>query len=69
MSGPDKRPNSTPEGGHAAERLREFLRKRLPPGTSPEELNPAAGKNDQAGNNKDNESSSPNEDKPDQDVK
>jgi hypothetical protein len=27
-------------GGHAAERLREFLRGRLPPGTSPEELNP-----------------------------
>ncbi len=28
-----------PEGGRAAERLREFLAKRLPPGASVEELN------------------------------
>jgi hypothetical protein len=35
---------STP-GGHAAERLREFLRERLPPGTSPDELNPESSKN------------------------
>lgn len=28
-----------PEGGRAAERLREFLQKRLPAGASPEELN------------------------------
>jgi hypothetical protein len=63
MSGPDKKPNSTPAGGRAAERLREFLRERLPSGTSAEELNPDAGKN------KDNESSSPNEEKPDQDAK
>jgi hypothetical protein len=28
-----------PEGERAAERLREFLKKRLPPGASPEELN------------------------------
>ena len=28
-----------PEGGWAAERLREFLAKRLPPGASVEELN------------------------------
>jgi len=28
-----------PEGGRAAERLREFLRERLPAGASPEELN------------------------------
>jgi hypothetical protein len=27
-------------GGHAARRLRDFLRGRLPPGASPEELNP-----------------------------
>jgi hypothetical protein len=26
--------------GHAAERLREFLRERVPPGTFPEEVNP-----------------------------
>ena len=30
---------SEPEGGRAAERLREFLAKRLPPGASVEELN------------------------------
>jgi hypothetical protein len=37
-----RRPGDTeaePEGGRAAERLREFLKKRLPPGASPEELN------------------------------
>jgi hypothetical protein len=28
-----------PEGGRAAERLREFLQERLPAGASPEELN------------------------------
>lgn len=28
-----------PEGGRAAERLREFLKERLPEGASPEELN------------------------------
>jgi hypothetical protein len=27
-------------GGHAGERLREFLRERLHPGASPDELNP-----------------------------
>jgi hypothetical protein len=32
-------------GGHAAERLREFLRERLPPGASPDELNPELAKN------------------------
>jgi hypothetical protein len=30
---------SEPEGGRAAERLREFLEKRLPPGAPVEELN------------------------------
>ena len=30
----------TPPGGRAAERLKEFLERRLPPGASPEELNP-----------------------------
>lgn len=29
-----------PPGGRAAERLREFLEKRLPPGATPEDLNP-----------------------------
>jgi len=29
-----------PPGGRAAERLREFLDQRLPPGASPEDLNP-----------------------------
>ena len=32
-------------GGHAAERLREFLRERLPPGAPPDELNPELAKN------------------------
>jgi hypothetical protein len=36
--GDDKQP---PPGGRAAERLREFLRARLPPGSSPDEVNPA----------------------------
>jgi hypothetical protein len=31
-----------PPGGRAAERLKEFLERRLPPGHSPEELNPEA---------------------------
>lgn len=35
----DKEP---PAGGRAAERLKEFLERRLPPGHSPEELNPDA---------------------------
>ena len=37
-----KRPGDNepePEGGRAAERLREFLKERLPAGASPEELN------------------------------
>jgi hypothetical protein len=29
-----------PPGGRAAERLREFLEKRLPPGATPDDLNP-----------------------------
>jgi len=33
-----------PEGGRAAERLRDFLSKRLPPGGSPEDLNPERAK-------------------------
>lgn len=32
-------------GGHAAERLQEFLRERLPSGASPDELNPELAKN------------------------
>jgi hypothetical protein len=42
-----KRPGdkeAEPEGGRAAERLREFLKERLPQGASPEELNPEAAK-------------------------
>ena len=42
-----KRPNENepePKGGRAAERLREFLKERLPEGVSPEELNPEAEK-------------------------
>jgi hypothetical protein len=42
-----RRPGDTerePKGGRAAERLREFLKERLPPGASPEELNPEAAK-------------------------
>ena len=37
-----KQPEDAPSvpGGHAAERLREFLRERLPPGTSTDALNP-----------------------------
>ena len=31
---------SGPPGGHAARRLQDFLRGRLPPGVSPEKLNP-----------------------------
>ena len=37
-------PPSAP-GGHAADRLNEFLRERLPPGASPDELNPELPKN------------------------
>jgi hypothetical protein len=40
-----KRPGENkpdPVGGRAAERLREFLRERLPEGMSPEEINPQA---------------------------
>jgi len=47
--------SSSVPGGHAAERLREFLRERLPPGASPDELNPDLAKNkpDLAKNKKD----------------
>ena len=38
-------------GGHAAERLREFLRERLPPGAPPDELNPELARDKK--NNKD----------------
>lgn len=34
---------STP-GGHAARRLEEFLKGRLPPGSSPDDLNPELAK-------------------------
>lgn len=37
----------TPPGGRAAERLKEFLERRLPPGHSPEELNPEAAENEE----------------------
>jgi hypothetical protein len=33
--------NQSPSGGPAAERLREFLRARLPPGSSLDKVNPA----------------------------
>jgi len=38
-------------GGHAARRLEDFLRGRLPPGVSPEQLNPelAKKKKDESG--------------------
>jgi len=36
----------TPPGGRAAERLKEFLERRLPPGHSPEELNPEAAEDE-----------------------
>jgi hypothetical protein len=38
------RKNSSTPGGHAADRLKEFLRERLPPGASPDELNPELAK-------------------------
>ncbi len=37
-----------PPGGRAAERLREFLEKRLPPGATPDDLNPDIADNDAA---------------------
>jgi hypothetical protein len=37
----EKRDRPSPPGGRAAERLREFLRGRLPAGATPDELNPA----------------------------
>ena len=37
-------PEPEAKGGRAAERLREFLKERLPEGGSPEELNPEAAK-------------------------
>jgi hypothetical protein len=56
-----------PEGGRAAERLREFLAKRLPPGASPEELNAeiAKWKNEERSRSEtDQDASSPLDDNP-----
>jgi len=39
MGDPEEDDAPTP-GGHAARRLEEFLKGRLPPGGSPDELNP-----------------------------
>ena len=47
MQKPDEDEPEQP-GGHAARRLEDFLKGRLPPGASPEELNPELGKNELA---------------------
>ena len=52
----------SPPGGRAAERLREFLEKRLPPGASPEELNPEVAEEKRKKENE--EESSPPGEKP-----
>jgi hypothetical protein len=56
-----------PTGGRAAERLREFLAKRLPPGASVEELNAEIakgkkGNEEQSGSETDQDTSGPPDD-------
>jgi hypothetical protein len=62
-----KQPEDAPSapGGHAAERLREFLRERLPAGAPPEELNPELiKKNEQKDRGSDQKETKETADKP-----
>jgi hypothetical protein len=58
-----------PEGGHAAERLREFLAKRFPPGASVDEINAAISKKEEEHTGHEDEACRSEDDRPNEEPK